>query len=203
MSASRRLAVLLLLSLTVLAACDEDPAAPDGDITRLPATRDEAVAHLATAYEQRNIDAMALVLHEDYVFTFAVGSLYGTTWNRTDEIAALERLFEGLTGLDPLTNQTLSGVVDIDVYQRTKLADWQADGADFTAPYEMGVRFTLGDGLRYTVWGEQNFRVRQVTVEEDGETVQRWQLSGHEDLIPDLKRATDWSWGAFKRCYLR
>ncbi len=101
----RRFALLLLLTLPVVTACEDEPLDPvvdDGSGDTALVLKDlsekwHVLNNVEYAYKQRRLDVYDELLNVDFTFFFAPGDVGGgipTQWDRQAEWSVTRRLFE-------------------------------------------------------------------------------------------------------------
>ena len=101
MKNSNRLAALVLSTLALVTACEDDPTTPPvgstGRLAYLPLTSRLAVLNnIEYAYDNRKIEVYDELLDLDFTFFFSDGDVDGglpVQWPRTDELGATNDLF--------------------------------------------------------------------------------------------------------------
>lgn len=163
-------------------------------------TPDIMLGNFEKAWENLNILEYDKVLHESFVFWFADDDIasnnIGEFWDRASDMESAENMFSGRTGLrkneegqDEVIPAILSFDMTLDVVE-----PWRSDftdgeefaAADFRGRYRVNMTVRYADASRVTtVSGLQDFYVKRVEAQIDGQVVDVYQLFAWKDQGKD------------------
>ncbi len=160
-----------ILVLCVLAGCSRDGGilSPGGNTAAQgPATPDELIIRLGQAYAERNLDAYAALLADDFVFSMRACGVNDlgrrstdTMWGREEELTIARRMFSGKGAVNS-AGKVIPALESVAVEQCELLIPWEKAGEDgrpevLRAVYDMRVRFVFEGGRTMLVDGPTTF----------------------------------------------
>ncbi len=155
-----------LLTVFLFTSCGDDGSPVEiGDPVIGPATPEAFMDSLASALARKDLDAYAALLHEDFVFE---GLSFGepktpTTWDRIEELAILNNMFEGYESLDGFIVQTIDLDLVISSFEETESGVTGETWYSVEAAVDLTV-FTASAGedgfTNFIVRGDQDFVLR-------------------------------------------
>ncbi len=169
-----RRSIFIILAMTagttfILAGCTDEGiiTAPDpGKGYPEAVSPDLLVDNLVRAYAERAVDAYALLLDEDFAFTFrpcdvADLGLKSDHWGKPDELAAASRMFSGRPHVRE-DGTVVPAVTAIEVEYCLPLTGWEDAGDPdrdgvLRAVYDLRVRFVRREATDLTVAGPSTF----------------------------------------------
>lgn len=207
--------LLALLVLTLLCGCahNNDPAGPPPglDDYAFPVNEDQAILNLVDILEARDTAGyLAYVLHPDYTHVFRAGDPYAPAegWSLADETTAIQNLFGGTFGYDPVQGLPRPAVDEIHVADFDRVDTWRTvDAPDSPfhgttgALFQVRIDFRSQDTYTVRVEGRVRLYVAFGTVETLSGTRPGWQLCGQEDLDDAKASHDDMFWGPLKRLF--
>ncbi len=159
---------LLAISLFLFPSCGDDSSPVDiGDSVFIPPdTPEEFIERLVSAYNRRDLDSYAALLHEDFVFEgFDPDSPKAPmNWNRNRELAIARNMFEGSETLDGRTVQSIN--LDLNVKFLEEIESDDPDETWYSVLLAVDLKvFALNQGedgfTNYIVFSDAEFILRQ------------------------------------------
>jgi hypothetical protein len=188
---------LLLLTLALVPACEDDKLVPpvdDGGGTPSLARHDlsekwHVLNNIEFAYARRRVDVYDELLNSDFTFFFAAGDVGGeipAQWDRVDELSATARLFNSNTQSEPPSDPVCRSIrmalqFDKDTMQWVEVAPedyptemWYMTTVFYTFTFEMEPdnTYIAHPGAK------AEFTVRNTGTDQDP----HWELVGFRDL---------------------
>lgn len=208
--------VMLLASLALMPACEDDPAQPAGDPGtqgRLPLTTREAVLNnIEYAYDNRNTSAFDELLDPNFTFFFSDGDVGGglpVQWPRTDELGATNDLFVSNTEPVPIGPECKAIFIDL-ALENLQWDEVTPEGypgeVGYTAliNYDFTFKMAPDDTYNSEPGAKAEFTVRNAGTENDP----HWQLVEWRDLGNSRRARSrtaastqESTWGGIKALY--
>lgn len=196
---------LLLGGALTVAACEDDPSAPEPPPSyQSLTTRAAVVSNLEIAWNNRQANKAIGLMDEDFTFYFSPSDVNGglpLSWSLEDEVPAMYDLF--ISNQAPLPGYPICRSVRVD-FMYDELVWVEAPGTGSEVWYSTTVPYTFTVELEpKTTYIAHNGSKAQLVVRQVGE---EWRLVEWRDLSPTLATTqtsgvNEASWGAIKYLY--